>query len=137
MHCESLNVIQFSYVNVFKLWQGKCQSWFSLVMVDDALIMLEGLCQSLTIACLFLCEYLCVYSDIWQYFQLFSHLQGRQKLARFNAHEFATLVIDILSDAKRRQQGSPLSSSKGNCFKSSLLLWPSKFHTSARLKVIK
>ncbi|CAL9708342.1 unnamed protein product [Knipowitschia caucasica] len=29
--------------------------------------------------------------------------QGRQKLARFNAHEFATLVIDILSDAKHRQ----------------------------------
>uniref|UniRef100_A0AAX7V5Q3 Arf-GAP domain-containing protein n=1 Tax=Astatotilapia calliptera TaxID=8154 RepID=A0AAX7V5Q3_ASTCA len=28
--------------------------------------------------------------------------QGRQKLARFNAHEFATLVIDILSEAKRR-----------------------------------
>ncbi|ELK03890.1 ARF GTPase-activating protein GIT2 [Pteropus alecto] len=41
-------------------------------------------------------------------------LPGRQKLARFNAHEFATLVIDILSDAKRRQQGSPLSSSKDN-----------------------
>ncbi|XP_008247336.2 ARF GTPase-activating protein GIT2 isoform X11 [Oryctolagus cuniculus] len=40
--------------------------------------------------------------------------QGRQKLARFNAHEFATLVIDILSDAKRRQQGSPLSSAKDN-----------------------
>uniref|UniRef100_A0AAR2JTZ1 Arf-GAP domain-containing protein n=1 Tax=Pygocentrus nattereri TaxID=42514 RepID=A0AAR2JTZ1_PYGNA len=32
--------------------------------------------------------------------------QGRQKLARFNAHEFATLIIDILSDAMRRQQGS-------------------------------
>ncbi|XP_060764511.1 ARF GTPase-activating protein GIT2b isoform X3 [Neoarius graeffei] len=32
--------------------------------------------------------------------------QGRQKLARFNAHEFATLVIDILADAKRRQQGN-------------------------------
>uniref|UniRef100_UPI00358EAD2B ARF GTPase-activating protein GIT1-like n=1 Tax=Myxine glutinosa TaxID=7769 RepID=UPI00358EAD2B len=31
--------------------------------------------------------------------------QGRQKLARFNAREFATLVIDILGDAKRRQQG--------------------------------
>uniref|UniRef100_A0AAY4BLR5 Arf-GAP domain-containing protein n=1 Tax=Denticeps clupeoides TaxID=299321 RepID=A0AAY4BLR5_9TELE len=31
--------------------------------------------------------------------------QGRQKLARFNAHEFATLVIDILADAKRRQIG--------------------------------
>ncbi|XP_078451516.1 ARF GTPase-activating protein GIT2-like isoform X5 [Lampetra fluviatilis] len=30
--------------------------------------------------------------------------QGRQKLARFNAREFATLIIDILSDAKRRQQ---------------------------------
>ncbi|KDR18062.1 ARF GTPase-activating protein GIT2 [Zootermopsis nevadensis] len=29
--------------------------------------------------------------------------QGRQKLARFNAREFATLIIDILSDAKRRQ----------------------------------
>lgn len=40
-------------------------------------------------------------------------LQGRQKLARFNAHEFATLVIDILSDAKRRQQGNSLASPKG------------------------
>uniref|UniRef100_A0A8C3JTS9 GIT ArfGAP 2 n=1 Tax=Calidris pygmaea TaxID=425635 RepID=A0A8C3JTS9_9CHAR len=40
--------------------------------------------------------------------------QGRQKLARFNAHEFATLVIDILSDAKRRQQGNPLAGSKDN-----------------------
>lgn len=58
---------------------------------------------------------MCVYFYIWEYFQLFFHPQGRQKLARFNAHEFATLVIDILSDAKRRQQGSPLSSSKGNC----------------------
>ncbi|XP_068174046.1 ARF GTPase-activating protein GIT1 isoform X5 [Antennarius striatus] len=36
--------------------------------------------------------------------------QGRQKLARFNAREFATLIIDILSDAKRRQQGRGLSS---------------------------
>ncbi|XP_049618162.1 ARF GTPase-activating protein GIT2a isoform X1 [Syngnathus scovelli] len=36
--------------------------------------------------------------------------QGRQKLARFNAHEFATLVIDILSDAKRRQQGNSAAS---------------------------
>ncbi|XP_069471375.1 ARF GTPase-activating protein GIT1 isoform X10 [Ambystoma mexicanum] len=36
--------------------------------------------------------------------------QGRQKLARFNAREFATLIIDILSEAKRRQQGkSPIS----------------------------
>ncbi|XP_068166020.1 ARF GTPase-activating protein GIT2a isoform X8 [Antennarius striatus] len=40
--------------------------------------------------------------------------QGRQKLARFNAHEFATLVIDILSDAKRRQQGSSVTSPKDN-----------------------
>ncbi|XP_062822636.1 ARF GTPase-activating protein GIT2 isoform X2 [Anolis carolinensis] len=40
--------------------------------------------------------------------------QGRQKLARFNAHEFATLVIDILADAKRRQQGHPVPSSKEN-----------------------
>lgn len=39
--------------------------------------------------------------------------QGRQKLARFNAHEFATLVIDILSDAKRRQQGGSVTSPKG------------------------
>ncbi|XP_046395517.1 ARF GTPase-activating protein GIT2 isoform X2 [Ischnura elegans] len=29
--------------------------------------------------------------------------QGRQKLALFNAREFTTLVIDVLSDAKRRQ----------------------------------
>uniref|UniRef100_A0A7N8XYS5 G protein-coupled receptor kinase interacting ArfGAP 2a n=1 Tax=Mastacembelus armatus TaxID=205130 RepID=A0A7N8XYS5_9TELE len=41
--------------------------------------------------------------------------QGRQKLARFNAHEFATLVIDILSDAKRRQQGNSVASPKGQC----------------------
>ncbi|XP_014843503.1 PREDICTED: ARF GTPase-activating protein GIT2 isoform X9 [Poecilia mexicana] len=40
--------------------------------------------------------------------------QGRQKLARFNAHEFATLVIDILSDAKRRQQGNSVGSPKDN-----------------------
>ncbi|KAM6930415.1 ARF GTPase-activating protein GIT2a isoform 4-T4 [Xenentodon cancila] len=40
--------------------------------------------------------------------------QGRQKLARFNAHEFATLVIDILSDAKRRQQGNSGVSPKDN-----------------------
>ncbi|XP_041058373.1 ARF GTPase-activating protein GIT2a isoform X3 [Carcharodon carcharias] len=40
--------------------------------------------------------------------------QGRQKLARFNAHEFATLVIDILSDAKRRQLGNPIASPKDN-----------------------
>uniref|UniRef100_A0A8C7CB31 GIT ArfGAP 2 n=1 Tax=Oncorhynchus kisutch TaxID=8019 RepID=A0A8C7CB31_ONCKI len=36
--------------------------------------------------------------------------QGRQKLARFNAHEFATLVIDILTDAKRRQRGNSCES---------------------------
>uniref|UniRef100_A0A250Y4Z5 ARF GTPase-activating protein GIT2 n=1 Tax=Castor canadensis TaxID=51338 RepID=A0A250Y4Z5_CASCN len=40
--------------------------------------------------------------------------QGRQKLARFNAREFATLIIDILSEAKRRQQGKSLSGSKDN-----------------------
>uniref|UniRef100_A0A8C7RRR5 G protein-coupled receptor kinase interacting ArfGAP 2a n=1 Tax=Oncorhynchus mykiss TaxID=8022 RepID=A0A8C7RRR5_ONCMY len=40
--------------------------------------------------------------------------QGRQKLARFNAHEFATLVIDILSDSKRRQLGNSMISPKEN-----------------------
>uniref|UniRef100_A0A8C5DLN6 ARF GTPase-activating protein GIT2-like n=1 Tax=Gouania willdenowi TaxID=441366 RepID=A0A8C5DLN6_GOUWI len=40
--------------------------------------------------------------------------QGRQKLARFSAHEFATLVIDILTDAKRRQWGSSCESPKGS-----------------------
>lgn len=49
-----------------------------------------------------------IFMGIYLYF-----FQGRQKLARFNAHEFATLVIDILSDAKRRQQGSSVSSPKG------------------------
>ncbi|XP_021371051.1 ARF GTPase-activating protein GIT2-like isoform X2 [Mizuhopecten yessoensis] len=40
--------------------------------------------------------------------------QGRQKLARFNGREFATLVIDILNDAKRRQTGvmSPVQTPK-------------------------
>ncbi|BFZ18839.1 hypothetical protein BsWGS_21878 [Bradybaena similaris] len=40
--------------------------------------------------------------------------QGRQKLARFNAREFATLVVDILHDARRRQTGitSPLHTIK-------------------------
>uniref|UniRef100_A0AAY4BKB4 Arf-GAP domain-containing protein n=1 Tax=Denticeps clupeoides TaxID=299321 RepID=A0AAY4BKB4_9TELE len=40
--------------------------------------------------------------------------QGRQKLARFNAHEFATLVIDILADAKRRQIGGTVENGKEN-----------------------
>uniref|UniRef100_A0A8C1WQ59 G protein-coupled receptor kinase interacting ArfGAP 2b n=1 Tax=Cyprinus carpio TaxID=7962 RepID=A0A8C1WQ59_CYPCA len=40
--------------------------------------------------------------------------QGRQKLARFNAHEFATLVVDILTDAKRRQQGNSPDNFKGD-----------------------
>ncbi|XP_046562539.1 ARF GTPase-activating protein GIT2-like [Haliotis rubra] len=40
--------------------------------------------------------------------------QGRQKLARFNAREFATLIIDILNDARRRQTGiaSPVHTPK-------------------------
>jgi len=44
--------------------------------------------------------------------------QGRQKLARFNAREFATLIIDLLSDAKRRQQGalSPGLPEPGECY---------------------
>uniref|UniRef100_H2U8J7 G protein-coupled receptor kinase interacting ArfGAP 2b n=1 Tax=Takifugu rubripes TaxID=31033 RepID=H2U8J7_TAKRU len=40
--------------------------------------------------------------------------QGRQKLARFSANEFATLVIDILNDAKRRQWGNACESPKEN-----------------------
>lgn len=36
--------------------------------------------------------------------------QGRQKLARFNAREFATLIIDILGEVKRRQHGLPATS---------------------------
>ena len=42
--------------------------------------------------------------------------QGRQKLARFSAHEFATLVIDILTDAKRRQWGNSCDSPKGTIY---------------------
>ena len=30
-------------------------------------------------------------------------LQGRQKLATFSASEFAALLVDILTDTKRRQ----------------------------------
>lgn len=39
--------------------------------------------------------------------------QGRQKLARFSAREFATLIIDILKEAKRRQQGNVMLSQQG------------------------
>ena len=51
----------------------------------------------------------------WLILRAFAHLlsQGRQKLARFSAHEFATLVIDILTDAKRRQWGNSCDSPKG------------------------
>ena len=31
--------------------------------------------------------------------------QARQKLGRLNAREFTTLLIDLLSEAKRRQMG--------------------------------
>lgn len=37
--------------------------------------------------------------------------QGRQKLARFSAREFATLIIDILADARRRQNCPATTSS--------------------------
>lgn len=36
--------------------------------------------------------------------------QGRQKLARFSSSEFAALIIDILSDARRRQMFASASS---------------------------
>ena len=39
--------------------------------------------------------------------------QARQKLGRLNAREFATLLIDLLSEAKRRQQGGMVFSLKG------------------------
>lgn len=52
--------------------------------------------------------YLGYFFNIFFYFS-----QGRQKLARFSAHEFATLVIDILTDAKRRQWGNSCESPKG------------------------
>ncbi|XP_071945825.1 ARF GTPase-activating protein GIT2-like [Antedon mediterranea] len=40
--------------------------------------------------------------------------QGRQKLARFNAREFATLIVDILKEAKRRQKGTLSSKSSAD-----------------------
>lgn len=39
--------------------------------------------------------------------------QARQKLGRLNAREFATLLIDLLSEAKRRQQGGLIFSLRG------------------------
>lgn len=41
-------------------------------------------------------------------------IQGTQFFHRFNAREFATLIIDVLSEAKRRQAGipSPLTTPK-------------------------
>ncbi|KAJ8042761.1 ARF GTPase-activating protein GIT2 [Holothuria leucospilota] len=35
--------------------------------------------------------------------------QGRQKLATFSARDFATLIIDILKEAKRRQHGTNIT----------------------------
>lgn len=59
------------------------------------------------------------------YFFLFvlvhSFSQGRQKLARFSANEFATLVIDILTDAKRRQWGNSCDSPKGTIYLSTFI----------------
>ena len=46
---------------------------------------------------------------------LFVVLQGRQKLALFNAKEFATLIIDILNDARRREQDSNPDLTQGMC----------------------
>ncbi|XP_053375896.1 ARF GTPase-activating protein GIT2-like isoform X1 [Mercenaria mercenaria] len=60
--------------------------------------------------------------------------QGRQKLARFNAREFATLIIDILSDAKRRQTGiasPPLTIKEKMEKRESLPATPSSFHRVA------
>ncbi|XP_052801064.1 ARF GTPase-activating protein GIT2-like isoform X2 [Mya arenaria] len=55
--------------------------------------------------------------------------QGRQKLARFNAREFATLIIDILSDAKRRQTGiaQPLTAKEKIEKRESLPATPTSF----------
>ena len=54
-------------------------------------------------------------------------VQGRQKLARFNAREFATLVMDILNDARLRQTGtmSPIQTPKepGERTQQQLLVW--------------
>uniref|UniRef100_UPI00358F3233 ARF GTPase-activating protein GIT1-like n=1 Tax=Myxine glutinosa TaxID=7769 RepID=UPI00358F3233 len=40
--------------------------------------------------------------------------QGRQKLARFNPREFATLIVDILSEAKRRQHAFSRKSARAD-----------------------
>lgn len=42
--------------------------------------------------------------------------QARQKLGRLNAREFATLLIDLLSEAKRRQQGGMVFPLKGSIY---------------------
>ena len=42
--------------------------------------------------------------------------QARQKLGRLNNLEFTTLLVDILSEAKRRQLGSIPSTSRGHLF---------------------
>uniref|UniRef100_A0A914XK64 Arf-GAP domain-containing protein n=1 Tax=Plectus sambesii TaxID=2011161 RepID=A0A914XK64_9BILA len=39
--------------------------------------------------------------------------QSRQKLAKFNAREFATLIIDVLNEAKRRFSGQPQIDTNG------------------------
>lgn len=51
--------------------------------------------SSYVILVYFLCLYIISFNE-----------QGRQKLALFNAKEFATLIVDILNDARRREQDS-------------------------------
>ncbi|KAG0440874.1 hypothetical protein HPB47_016142 [Ixodes persulcatus] len=43
---------------------------------------------------------------VWHHVRRVRPTLGRQKLARLNAREFASLIIDILSEAKRRHLGS-------------------------------
>ena len=48
--------------------------------------------------------------------------QGRQKLARFNALEFASLIVDILHDAKNREGLNTENQSSGQYSSSVLYL---------------
>lgn len=58
--------------------------------------------------------------------------QGRQKLARYNTREFTTLIVDIVSEARRRQLGIPLSAAYGGA-----IATPKKTPTSAVSSTLK
>lgn len=95
-----------------RLWCLSCPSIPNIPPLETRQVLLLWL-FSLLQKLYYQWRFLSMRFDCWLLFFSLVFLKGRQKLARFSAHEFATLVIDILTDAKRRQWGNSCESPKG------------------------